>query len=95
MKNPILIAISILALLCGGLYYHMNVMAKFETLESQTLSGQLESVKSEARRLEKEKQEFTVEIAKVAELKKYAGYSKDKQESVGHYINLAKKVIYK
>jgi len=58
MKNPILIAISILALLCGGLYYHMNVMAKFETLESQTLSGQLESVKSEARRLEKEKQEY-------------------------------------
>ncbi len=58
MKKPILIAISILALLCGGLYYHMNVMAKFETLESQTLSGQLESVKSEARRLEKEKQEY-------------------------------------
>lgn len=43
----------------------------------------------------KVKKEFTDEIAKVAELKKYAGYSKDKQESVGHYINLAKKVIYK
>jgi len=43
----------------------------------------------------KVKKEFTVEIAKVAELKKYAGYSKDKQESVGHYINLAKKIIYK
>jgi uncharacterized protein YxeA len=58
MKKIVIIAISILAIICGGLYYHFNVQARFEQLQSQTISGQLESVKSEARRLEKEKQEY-------------------------------------
>lgn len=52
MKKPIIIAISILALVCGGLYYHLNVQAKFEQLEAQTISGQLEDVKKQARELE-------------------------------------------
>jgi cell shape-determining protein MreC len=52
MKKIALIATSIIAIVCGGLYYHLNVQARFEQLQSQTITGQLESVKKEAREIE-------------------------------------------
>ena len=58
MKKPIIIATSILAIVCGGLYYHLNVQARFEQLQSQTITGQLEAIRSEHKTLEQLKKEF-------------------------------------
>lgn len=49
MKKPIILALITLAIVAGGLSY---VYAQFAELKQQTISGQLEDVKKQARELE-------------------------------------------
>lgn len=59
MKKTIIFATIILAILCGGLYMvHAQYSSTIAQLKQQTIPGQLDKVKKEARELEALQKKF-------------------------------------